>query len=74
MAFNVRDKKLLIITIINIKNTVVCGRCSKLKNGPIIVNINPSVEEIKNLGKRSMLSQKSDIKLFLLHICHVFRM
>jgi hypothetical protein len=41
----------------------VCGLLSRLKNGPIIVNIKPKVEEIKNLGKRKILSQKSDIDI-----------
>jgi len=66
MALNVRDKKVLIATTINIKNIVVCGRWSRLKNGPTKVNISPSVEEIKNLGKRSIFSQKSDIRLSLI--------
>ena len=59
------------MTIIIIKNTVVCGRWSRLKNGPTIININPSVEEIKNLGKRNMFSQKSDIKLSLIKLSAV---
>ena len=63
MPLNVSDKKLTIAIIITIKNTAVCGRWSRLKNGPTIVSISPSVEEIKNLGKRSMFSQKSDIML-----------
>lgn len=43
------------------KTTVVLGLLSRLKNGPIIVKINPKVDEMKNLGNLSILSQKSDI-------------
>jgi hypothetical protein len=48
------------ITVSN-RITVVFGLLSKLKNGPIIVKINPKVDEMKNLGNLSILSQKSDI-------------
>ena len=41
--------------------SVVFGLLSRLKNGPIIVKINPKVDEMKNLGNLSILSQKSDI-------------
>ena len=61
IAFNVRNKKITINKIIDIKINAVCGLLSRLKNGPIIVNIKPKVEEIKNLGNRRILSQKSDI-------------
>jgi hypothetical protein len=44
-----------------IKSIVVCGRRSKFKNGPIIVNIRPIVADIKNLGNRMTFSQKSGI-------------
>jgi hypothetical protein len=61
IAFNVKNKKITIIKIIDNKINDVCGLFSKLKNGPIIVNIRPKVEEMKNLGNRKILSQKSDI-------------
>jgi hypothetical protein len=48
------------ITVIT-KITVVFGLLSRLKNGPIIVKINPKVDEMKNLGNLNILSQKSDI-------------
>jgi hypothetical protein len=50
---------ILISTII--KTIVVWGRRNKFKNGPIIVNIRPSVADIKNLGNRMTFSQKSGI-------------
>ncbi len=43
------------------KINVVFGLLSRLKNGPIIVRINPKVDEMKNLGNLNILSQKSDI-------------
>ena len=50
--------------IINItKITVFFGLLSRLKNGPIMVKINPNVEDMKNRGNRSRFSQKSDIIL-----------
>jgi len=54
IAFNVRNKKITINKIIDTKINVVCGLLSRLKNGPIIVNIKPKVEEIKNLGNRKI--------------------
>lgn len=59
--FKVRNKNTVMKRRTSIKTIVVFGLLSKLKNGPIIVKINPSVEEIKNLGNRNTLSQKSDI-------------
>ena len=56
-----RNKKITIIKIIDNKINDVCGLLSRLKNGPIIVNTKPKVEDIKNLGKRKILSQKSDM-------------
>jgi hypothetical protein len=47
----------------NTRINAVCGRLSKLKKGPIIVNSNPNVEETKNVGNRSRFSQKSTIVL-----------
>ena len=61
IAFNVRNKKITVNSTIDNKINDVCGLLSRLKNGPIIVNIKPKVEEIKNLGNRKILSQKSDI-------------
>jgi hypothetical protein len=61
IAFNVKNKKVTVIKIIDNKINDVCGLLSKLKNGPMIVNIKPKVEEMKNLGNRKILSQKSDI-------------
>lgn len=61
IAFSVRDKKMTVNTIIDNKINDVCGLLSRLKNGPIIVSTKPKVEEIKNLGNRKILSQKSDI-------------
>jgi hypothetical protein len=57
----VKNRNIIAEVIISIKIAVVFGLLSKLKNGPIIVKINPNVEEIKNLGNRNTLSQKSDI-------------
>ena len=59
--FKVRNKNTVMKRRTSIKTIVVFGLLIKLKNGPIIVKINPSVEEIKNLGNRNTLSQKSDI-------------
>lgn len=61
MAFRVRNKNTIRSTNIIIKIPAVFGLLSKLKNGPIIVKINPNVDEMKNLGNLSILSQKSDI-------------
>jgi hypothetical protein len=61
IAFDVKNKKVTVIKIIDNKINDVCGLLSKLKNGPMIVNIKPKVEEMKNLGNRKILSQKSDI-------------
>jgi hypothetical protein len=63
IAFNVRNKKTTASKVIENKITVVCGLLRRLKNGPIIVSIKPKVEEIKNLGNRNILSQKSDIRI-----------
>lgn len=46
-----------------IKIIVFFGLLSRLKNGPIMVKINPNVEDMKNRGNRSRFSQKSDIIL-----------
>ena len=61
ISFNVRNKKITVIKTIDNRINDVCGLLSRLKNGPIIVNTKPNVEEIKNLGNRRILSQKSDI-------------
>ena len=61
IAFNVKNKKVTVIKIIDNRINDVCGLLSKLKDGPMIVNIKPKVEEMKNLGNRKILSQKSDI-------------
>lgn len=57
----VRDKNVSRNNIVITKTTVVLGLRSRLKNGPIIVKINPRVDEMKNLGNLNILSQKSDI-------------
>lgn len=57
----VRDKNVSRNNIAITKTTVVLGLLSRLKNGPIIVKINPRVDEMKNLGNLNILSQKSDI-------------
>ena len=57
----VRDKNVSRNNIAITKTTVVLGLLSRLKNGPIIVKINPRVDEMKNLGNVNVLSQKSDI-------------
>jgi hypothetical protein len=46
-----------------IKMIVFFGLLSRLKNGPIMVKINPKVEDMKNRGNRSRFSQKSDIRV-----------
>jgi len=61
IAFNVRNKKTTASNIIENKINAVCGLLIRLKNGTMIVSIKPKVEEIKNLGNRKILSQKSDI-------------
>jgi len=68
---NVKNRNVIAELIINIKIAVVFGLLSKLKNGPIIVKINPNVEEIKNLGNR----RRSSIRYFIktaVKICHNF--
>jgi hypothetical protein len=57
----VKNKNINKHTIIITRITVVFGLFSRLKNGPIIVKINPKVDEMKNLGNLNILSQKSDI-------------
>ena len=59
--FKVKNKNISRHTIITTRITVVFGLLSRLKNGPIIVKINPKVDEMKNLGNLNILSQKSDI-------------
>lgn len=59
--FKVKNKNTSRDTIITTRITVVFGLFSRLKNGPIIVRINPKVDEMKNLGNLNILSQKSDI-------------
>ena len=66
---SVKNKKVTKVIISTNKITVVFGFLSKLKNGPTIVNSNPNVEDIKNLGNRNILSQKSDI-----NISYVYRL
>jgi hypothetical protein len=61
IAFNVSTKNEEINTISTHNKKAVCGCLSRLKNGPIIVKINPKVDEMKNLGNLNILSQKSDI-------------
>ena len=61
MDFRVRNKNRSRSTNIIIKIPAVFGLLSKLKNGPIIVKINPNVDEMKNLGNRNVFSQKSGI-------------
>jgi hypothetical protein len=66
--FNIAFKVILVNPVskivINIKTRLVFGFLSKLKNGPMIINIRPSIEEMKNLGKRKVFSQKSGIVCF----------
>lgn len=57
----VKPKNVSKQSITTTKITAVFGLLSRLKNGPIIVKINPKVDEMKNLGNLSILSQKSDI-------------
>ena len=59
--FRVRNKKSIKPITSITKTPAVCGLLSKLKNGPTIVKINPNIDEMKNLGNRRILSQKSDI-------------
>jgi hypothetical protein len=66
IAFSVKRRKINIDNIINKRIAVVCGLFSRLKKGPIIVNISPKVAEMKNLGNLSTLSQKSDIIMNLI--------
>ena len=63
IAFKVKEIKIKLLNVINIKSKVVCGRRSKFKNGPIIIKTSPSIEEIKNLGHRNTFSQNSGILL-----------
>lgn len=60
-SISVIETRTLIIAIKKIK--LVFGLRSKLKNGPIIINIRPNVDERKNLGNLNILSQKSGIVL-----------
>lgn len=53
--------KTILVIVINMKITVVCGRRNKFKKGPIIVNTRPNIADIKNLGNRNTFSQKSGI-------------
>jgi len=59
--FKVKNKNNSRHTIISTRINEVFGLLSRLKNGPIIVKINPKVDEMKNLGNLNILSQKSDI-------------
>ncbi len=61
IAFSVRSRNVHKNIISSIRIIVFFGLLSRLKNGPIMVKINPSVEEMKNRGNRKRLSQKSDI-------------
>jgi len=57
----VKNKNISRHTNIITRITVVFGLFNRLKNGTIIVKINPKVDEMKNLGNLNILSQKSDI-------------
>lgn len=61
MAFNVNEIKIKLLIVTIIKIIVVFGRRNKFKNGPIIMKISPSIEDIKNLGNRKTFSQNSGI-------------
>lgn len=61
IALKVKNKNASRNTTVITKINVVFGLLSRLKNGPIIVRINPKVDEMKNLGNLNTLSQKSDI-------------
>lgn len=61
IAFKVILKNPTIDNIIVINNIVVCGRFNKFKKGPMIVKINPSIDEMKNLGNLIIFSQKFGI-------------
>jgi hypothetical protein len=63
IAFNVSNMNVHKNTINIIKIIVFLGLLSRLKNGPMMVKINPNVEDMKNRGNRSRFSQKSDIIL-----------
>ena len=51
---------------------LVFGRFNKFKKGPAIVNINPTTEDIKNVGNLNKFSQKSGI-LFILWYIYILR-
>lgn len=61
IAFKVILKNPIIPIRITINNVVVSGRFSKFKKGPMIVKINPSMDEMKNLGNLTIFSQKLGI-------------
>ena len=63
IAFSVSNMNMHKNTINIIKMIVFFGLLSRLKNGPIMVRINPNVEDMKNRGNRNRFSQKSDIIL-----------
>jgi hypothetical protein len=63
IAFNVSNMNVHREMTNTIKIIVFFGLLSRLKNGPIMVKINPSVEDMKNRGNRNRFSQKSDIIL-----------
>lgn len=69
--FNIACKVMVMnITIRDARSrnsVLVFGFLSKLKNGPTIIRTRPSIEEIKNLGKRNAFSQKSGI-LYLVRL------
>lgn len=50
-----------IINIISVNNIAVLGLLNKLNNGPVIININPNVDEIKKRGNLIKFSQKVGI-------------
>jgi hypothetical protein len=49
------------IPVLRNRISAVFGRFVRLRQGPIIIKINPNVDDTKNLGNRSIFSQKSDI-------------
>jgi len=63
IAFSVSHRNVTKNMINTIKIIVFFGLLSRLKNGPIMVRINPNVEDMKNRGNRNRFSQKSDIIL-----------
>ena len=52
---NVKNRNVIAELIINIKIAVVFGLLSKLKNGPIIVKINPDPNKLINYIKFSKI-------------------